>query len=122
MPFDIQHDAVEPLGYLIANKDGEKLLFITDSYFSRYRFKGLNIIAIECNYSLETLSPDLPEIVQDRLFKSHFSLENVIKFLKANDLSKVKEIILIHMSDGNSDEKMFKEKIQALTGKMVRTA
>jgi phosphoribosyl 1,2-cyclic phosphodiesterase len=39
LPFDTQHDAAEPLGFLLANQDGEKLLYATDTYFIRYRFK-----------------------------------------------------------------------------------
>jgi hypothetical protein len=51
--------------------------------------------------------------------KSHFSLENVKRFLQANDLSRVQEIWLLHLSDGNSDETRFKREIQELTGKPV---
>src|SRR5690625_2289943 len=31
MPFDVQHDVAEPLGYLLANQAGDKLLFATDT-------------------------------------------------------------------------------------------
>jgi phosphoribosyl 1,2-cyclic phosphodiesterase len=49
-------------------------------------------------------------------------LEQVKEFLKANDLSKVQQIVLIHLSDGNSDEALFKTEIQKLTGKPVYVA
>lgn len=51
------------------------------------------------------------------LLKSHFSLENIKKFLLANGLSRVQEIWLLHLSDGNSDAERFKREIQSLTGK-----
>ena len=36
LPFEVQHDAKEPLGYLIQYiPTGEKLLFLTDSYYSK---------------------------------------------------------------------------------------
>ncbi|RUR99291.1 hypothetical protein EFW58_01556 [Bacillus velezensis] len=57
--------------------------------------------------------------MKKRLLQSHFSLENVKKFLMANDLSKVQEIWLLHLSESNSDEKIFKEDIMKLTGKVV---
>jgi phosphoribosyl 1,2-cyclic phosphodiesterase len=60
--------------------------------------------------------------LKTRILKSHFSLKNVKKFLLANDLSRVKEIWLIHLSDGNSDAELFKREIQELTGKMVFVA
>jgi len=124
LPFDTQHDVAEPLGFLLANQDGEKLLYATDTYYIRYRFRGLTHIAVECNYSLDILRTNVANgsvepALKNRILKSHFSLENVKKFLQANDLGKVQGIWLLHLSDGNSDEKRFKREIQELTGKMV---
>lgn len=126
LPFELEHD-VTNLGYLLASKAGEKLLYATDTYFCRYRFNGLTHIMLECNYSSDILAANVeagyvPEILKNRLIRSHFSLDNVKKFLKANDLSKVEEIYLIHLSDGNSDAERFKHEIQELTGRMVIVA
>ena len=49
-------------------------------------------------------------------------MANVKEFLRANDLSKVEEIHLLHLSDGNSDEARFKREIQELTGRVVMVA
>lgn len=118
LPFETEHDCAGSVGFLVS--DGrEKLLYASDTFYIRYRFKGLSIIAVECNYSKETLAPDLNPVRKQRLYKSHFSLENVVKFLKANDLSRVREIHLIHMSRDNADPEMFKKRIQAVTGKPV---
>ncbi len=127
LPFEVEHDVAEPFGYLIMNGQGEKLLFATDTYYVKYKFKGLNYVMIECNYSLDILNENIENgrvhpAMKRRLIKSHFSLENVIEFLKANDLSKVEEIHLLHLSSNNSDEKLFKEKIQEVTGKRVLIA
>jgi len=124
LPFDVEHDVSEPLGFLLMNQQGEKLLFATDTYYIKYKFNGLTHIMIECNYSMEILNENIasgrvPKVMKKRLLRSHFSLENVKDFLKANNLSKVQEIWLLHLSDNNSDEKLFKKEIQALTGKMV---
>jgi phosphoribosyl 1,2-cyclic phosphodiesterase len=32
LPFEVEHDAAEPLGFLLANQTGEKLLFATDTF------------------------------------------------------------------------------------------
>ena len=127
LPFETQHDAAEPLGFLLANRDGEKLLYATDTYYIMYRFRGLTHIAVECNYSMDILRANIeaglvPVELKNRIIQSHFSLENVKGFLKANDLSQVREIWLLHMSDGNSDAERFKREIQELTGKMVFVA
>ena len=57
-----------------------------------------------------------------RIIQSHFNLENVKNFLVANDLSQVREIWLLHLSDQNSDAKQFKKEIMELTGKPVFVA
>ncbi|HHY42544.1 MAG TPA: MBL fold metallo-hydrolase [Thermoanaerobacterales bacterium] len=127
LPFETQHDAAEPLGFLFANQAGEKLLYATDTYYIRYKFSGLTHIMVECNYSIDILNENIRagkvyQAQKNRILKSHFSLENVKDFLRANDLSQVREIWLLHLSDGNSDAKRFKQEIQELTGKMVFVA
>ncbi len=119
LPFDTIHQAPEPLGFLIANSLGEKLAFATDTPYLKYRFVGLNIIAIECNYSERILKANksISSYLRQQIVRNHFSLENVKEFLKANDLSKVREIFLLHLSDANSDAARFKREIQELTGK-----
>ncbi len=124
LPFDVQHDAKEPLGYLLANDTGEKLIYATDTYYLKYKFRGLTHILVECNYALDILQENVaaglvPAAVKDRVLRSHFSLENVKGFLRANDLSEVREIHLLHLSDNNSDAERFKREIQGLTGKPV---
>lgn len=127
LPFETQHDAAEPLGFLLANQYGEKLLYATDTYYIRYRFRGLTHIAVECNYSMDILRANIEAglvepALKKRILKSHFSLEHVKEFLKANDLSQVKEIWLLHLSDRNSDAELFKREIMELTGKPVYVA
>lgn len=125
LPFETEHDAEEPLGYLLySTATGEKLLFATDTYYVRYKFKGLTHIMVECNYITDILYSNIetgrvPAALKDRLLQSHFSLENVKDFLMANDLSKVQEIYLMHISNNNSDEERVKREIQGLTGKQV---
>lgn len=127
LPFEVEHDSNEPFGYLIQNAEGEKLLFVTDTYYIRYKFKGLNYIAVECNYSEKLLEENIlagevPIVMKKRLMKSHFSLENYKEFLQANDLSEVREIWLLHMSNTNSDAVLFKKELEQLTGKPIYVA
>lgn len=127
LPFDVEHDVNEPYGFLLINKQGEKLLFATDTFYIKYKFTGLTHLLIECNYSIDILNENIAsgrvhKGMKKRLLRSHFSLENVKEFLKANDLSKVQEIHLLHLSNNNSDETRFKKEIQELTGKVVYVA
>jgi phosphoribosyl 1,2-cyclic phosphodiesterase len=124
MPFKVQHDAAEPMGYLIYHPEFGKLLFATDTYYIKYKFKNLNYIMVECNYSKEILEKNIESgalnpFMKKRLLSSHFSLENFQKFLAANDLTNLEEIYMIHLSAGNSHAEQFKEVIQRQTGKPV---
>ena len=128
LPFETEHDAAEPLGFLLQSRiTGEKLLYATDTYYIRYRFPGLNYILIECNYIPDILDANVgagivPRSLRDRLVESHFSLDNLKEFFKANDLSRVKGIWLLHMSETNCDPARAKREIQELTGKPVYLA
>ena len=124
LPFDTQHDAAEPLGYLIQSDNGEKLLFITDSYYCKYRFTGVNYFMIECNYSLEILEENIksgatPPEIRNRIVKSHFELERVKEFFMVNNHPGIKQIHLIHISGSNADPGQFKAEVQKVTGKPV---
>ena len=125
LPFDVEHDAVEPLGFLITSKTTmEKLVYFTDTYFVRYRFNGLNYIMGECNYTDEGIKRSLedgsiPLEFIPRLVRSHMSLENFLNFLRANDLRTVRQIWLLHLSENNSEAQRMKEEVQRLTGTEV---
>ena len=118
LPFDTVHD-VPNMGFLLANKAGEKLIYLTDTPYCKYTFSGLTHILVEANYSIDMLkeNKDLDSEVKKRVIRNHFSLENVKGFLRANDLGKVQEIWLLHLSEQNSCEKRFKEEVQKITGK-----
>lgn len=127
LPFDTVHDSEEPLGFLIVSPDGEKLLFATDTAYVPYRFNGLNVIAIEANYSLDIIRQNvaagsIPLGHKNRVIRSHMSIERVLDMLRANDLRQVREIHLLHLSDGNSDAEAFRRQVQEATGKPVYVA
>ena len=121
MPFHVQHD-VPNVGFLIQDKISlDKLLFVTDTYYCKYKFKNLSYIMIECNYADDILEYNIehgitPSFMGHRLQFSHFNLSNVKKFLLANDLTSCKEIHLIHLSGDNSNPELFQNEIEALTG------
>ena len=122
LPFDVQHDAPEPLGFLLTSrKTGDKLLYLTDSYYVKYTFSGLTHIMCECNYSEEALQESIAAGYVDaalakRLRTSHMSLDHFLDLLRANDLSRVRQIYLLHLSSNNSDAERFREATEALTG------
>jgi phosphoribosyl 1,2-cyclic phosphodiesterase len=124
LPFDVNHDCNEPVGFLINHDDIGNLLFATDTYYLNYKFDKLNHILIEANYSKEILDRNIEEgkihpLMKKRVFQSHFEFENVKEFLKINNLKEVRNIVLLHLSDGNSNEELFKREIERITNKSV---
>lgn len=117
MPFSVIHD-VPCFAYIIEHADFGRLLFITDTEKCNYKINGLNHIMIECNYSLEIVSHN-----ENRSrYTSHVELSECKRFLLRNDLSKVHNVILLHLSDDNSDEALFVDEIKKTTGKPIYAA
>lgn len=121
LPFEVKHDAAQPLGYLVHHAKIGNLLFLTDTYYTEFRFKNLNHVIVEANFcekivEQRMLSGKLHPYVYNRLFKSHMSIQSTLKLLQENDLTKVKNIVLIHLSDTNSDEESFRNQVIECTG------
>lgn len=124
IPFDVKHDAPEPLGFLIHHNECGNLLFMTDSYYVEYTFPGLHNIMIEANYDIDILNRNvengsLPSLVRNRVTQSHMSISTLKELLQANDLSDVNNVVLLHLSDGNSNAAAFKNAIEEVSGKNV---
>ena len=122
VPFTTFHDASEPLGFLIRSRvDGEVLAFATDTVNLRYRFPGLNILAIESNYTAEVLDrcEKLPEKVRHRITNTHMEIDTLCDYLKTLDLSQCREIHLLHLSDSTSREEEFLYKVRMVVPRGV---
>lgn len=120
LAFEVVHD-VKTHGFLINHPETGKFCFITDTHYSPFVFKGLNNIIVEANYSEKIITKRLEDdriikSLYERVIRSHMSLETALGFLKANDLKQVRNIVLIHLSDGNSNEAQFKQEVEAATG------
>ena len=114
VPFTTFHDAREPLGFLIKSRvDGDVLAFATDTVNLRYKFPGLNILAIEANYDKNILDrcEKMPEKVRYRITNSHMEIDTLCDYLRNLDLSQCREIHLLHLSDATSHEGHFINKV-----------
>ena len=114
VPFTTFHDAAEPLGFLIKSRvDGDVLAFATDTVNLRYKFPGLNILAIEANYDKHILErcEKMPEKVRYRITNSHMEIDTLCDYLRSLDLSQCREIHLLHLSDATSHEGHFINKV-----------
>lgn len=112
IPYRTFHDAVQPQGFLIHSKaDGEWLAFATDTCNIRYRFEGLNLLAIEANYEERILARNtrIPESRRERIQNTHMEIGRLCGYLSTLDLSQCRTVYLLHLSDASSDEAWFEE-------------
>lgn len=125
-PFYVHHD-VPCVGYIIQHSELGKLLFVTDTAAMGYKIDGLTNIMIEANYADDIVDSNIENgnlsvAMRNRLFGSHLSIDTAKRVLERQNLSQVENIILIHLSNGNSNEKRFIREVIELTGKHAYAA
>ena len=125
MPFIVEHDTKEPFGFWIYSTITKELLvFATDTFYLKYNFKGITHLMIECNYTEDEIDRSMingtvsPERAK-RVYKSHLSLETLLKYLNQLDKSKLQQIYLMHLSSDNSNEAEMRLEVQKSTGAQV---
>lgn len=123
--FDVKHDCAEPLGFVLHSRQTkEKLLYFTDTSYLKYRFSGLTHILGECNHDRRILlnnikTGEVDEYGAKRIMHSHMSIETLLEMLASNDLSRLRQIYLLHISERNGNAEDFKKRVQKLTGAEV---
>ena len=82
---------------------------------------------IEANYAPEVLQErylagKITERRYNHTLQGHMSIDTTIEALRANDLSRVNNIILLHLSEDHADPERFRELVYQATGKTVYVA
>ena len=122
LPFAVEHDAIEPLGFLIQSRvTGEKLLYATDTYYLKIKIPAVDYLMIEANYDKEIAYQNVADGVisstlMNRIMESHFSIDHLESALQVADLRRLQAVYLLHLSDQNSNADNFKTRIQRITG------
>jgi phosphoribosyl 1,2-cyclic phosphodiesterase len=124
IPYNIQHDCPQGFCYFINQSECGNTLFLTDSFYIPYKFANLNNIIVEANYCENILAEreKIHPYLRDRIITSHMSLQTCEQMLQANDLRMVQNVVLIHLSDSNSNEVLFRNRISEITNKNVVVA
>ncbi|HHV13234.1 MAG TPA: MBL fold metallo-hydrolase [Clostridiales bacterium] len=125
-PFNVVHDAAEPFGFLVWHADMGDLLFASDTEYIKQNFRKreVNHIMVECNYSQKIIDRrmhqgEAAKGLRDRIIQSHMELETCKEFIRANISTYLDNVILLHLSDSNSDERLFREEVQGIVGPSV---
>ena len=127
LPFAAEHD-VPCFGYQVTSTTtGEKLVYITDSAYVRYTFTGFTHIMIEANYDEDIMRDNvtnerIPFSLAARVAGTHMSIGTLLDLLRANDMTQVRQIYLLHLSDMSSDAERFKKLVQQETDAEVYVA
>lgn len=126
-PFDVEHDAPEPLGfYLWSHAEQGGLLYITDTEYLKYSFDGIKWLMIEANYDPDIIaenavSGSVNAARVKRTINNHMSIETALLTLERIDRSRLKEVWLLHLSNDNAADN-FKRRVQELCGCEVYVA
>lgn len=124
-PFPLVHD-VPNMGFLIVHGEA-RVIFATDTHFIPHRFRGLTHIMLEAGYDPDILRENVaaglihPEVAR-RTFRNHLSIRTALGVLRANDMSRVEEIHLLHLSDTNSNAEDFARRARQACGRPVYVA
>ena len=126
IPFKVYHD-VPTFGFLISHPETGSILFATDTFMLDYNFPGLSHVILEANYADDIveeniISGKLFSGMRARLMETHMEIQTTKNILSEMDLTKVMNIVLIHLSSGNSDRARFITEIQRVSGKQVYAA
>jgi phosphoribosyl 1,2-cyclic phosphodiesterase len=121
--FAVYHD-VPCVGFMIEHKESGKTLFLTDTAYTGYEFSGIDNVLIECNHCPTIIKTNkVEQFLAMRIQQTHLGIEGCKSILANNVfLNNIKNIVLIHLSDDNSDPVRFKKEIEDLSGKQVHIA
>lgn len=114
--FDLIHD-VPCYGFYIEHPEIGKMIYASDTEYIKYRFKNLDHIICECNYSKEFIDNDSPNYAH--VLQGHMSLQTCKEFIKANKSSELRNIILCHISDNNGNPDIFLHEIKEVVSSDV---
>lgn len=105
LPLDIEHGQCDNNAFIFIDKDS-KVFFATDFSLMTYNLKNyaFDKVYIECNFDDSIIQQQIDNMNDTlhmkyiRQISTHMSKTNCIKHLKAMNLSKCQEIVLLHRS------------------------
>lgn len=108
---------VENYAFIVDFDEFGRLLFITDCVRFPYRIKGVNHLIVEANYSNDIVLDHMMNGYEIRSQNQyHMELEDTIECIKNNMSSELNNVVIAHLSDGQSNERMFSDRIYDETG------
>lgn len=105
--------SVECYGFLIEHQECGRIVFCTDTSKIPYRFKNIQHFIVEANYDADiVLNCLLSNVLNSSQSENHMEIDDTIDFLKNNVNENTNSITLVHLSNGNSNEREFRERVR----------
>ena len=111
-PFYVPHDNTPCFAYQIYHEEIGKLLFLTDLEYCKYKFKDVSQILVEANYSKDIINQDNPNF--EHVARGHMELNTTLGFLSTNANPSLMNVVLLHLSDSNSNSEYFSQKVKEI--------
>jgi len=99
-------------GFLIQHSEMGKLLYITDTELVKWRFRNINHILLGVNYSSDLITESAK---RKHVLQGHMNIDTACEFIRHNNSNSLRNVVLCHLSDENSDENIFKKRVEAVT-------
>lgn len=100
-------------GFYIEHPDIGSLVYVTDTECVRWRFSNVNHILVEANYSDDLVERDA--VNREHVLRGHMSLKTALDFISTNDNPTLRNVVLLHLSDKNTDSADFLQKTRETT-------
>ena len=111
MTLPVAHNC-ENYSFVIEHEEFGKLVFCTDAMSFPYKIKDVNHLFIEANYSEDLMIDNLCKNETIRSHNEyHMEIEQSINAIKRNINPDLRTLCLIHLSDSQSSESGFKQRI-----------
>jgi len=117
-PFDVRHDAAEPMGFIVEHPESGRILFLTDTRICPYNLRGMGLshVLVEANYDDHILDGNeesgLVSTEQaERTRRTHMSLRQACELVRADQTADLENVVLIHLSSRNADPAKFARKM-----------
>lgn len=120
MPLEVPHGDCPNYAYVIDHPDTGRIVFATDCEDFPYDIKDVTTLMIEANYSEEILLNKAldGEEIRSRS-ETHMEINRCISVIERLQSTKLRRVVLLHLSDGFSDERAFIQAVKEKVGDMV---
>lgn len=116
-PISVEHNAPN-YAYLIEHEEMGRILFVTDCVSFPYNVKNLRCVLIEANYSQDICLDKVCEGYEIRSHNEyHMEINKTLEALDRLNNLNLDKVMLIHLSNGQSNEQLFQDMVAERIGK-----